>query len=99
MTHYGAGQFVADIYPTVGAFQANYLATDLTARGLINSTFGPELKHFPFYDDAKVLRDGIFELYVIISPTSFYFKFPAVRWCAVRISGLGANIQAALRHL
>ncbi|KAH9217134.1 lipoxygenase [Leptodontidium sp. 2 PMI_412] len=61
VTHYGAGQFVADIYPTVGAFQANYLATDLTARGLINSTFGPELKHFPFYDDAKVLRDGIFE--------------------------------------
>ncbi|KAH7397536.1 lipoxygenase [Cadophora sp. MPI-SDFR-AT-0126] len=61
VNHLGAGQFVADFYPIAGAFQANYLSTDLKNRGLINSTFGPELKHFPFYEDAKVVRDVIFE--------------------------------------
>lgn len=64
VNHVGAGQFVADFYPTAGAFQANYLSTDLKTRGLINSTFGPELKNFPFYEDAKAVRDVIFELYV-----------------------------------
>ncbi|KAH7346897.1 putative arachidonate 5-lipoxygenase [Rhexocercosporidium sp. MPI-PUGE-AT-0058] len=71
VNHVGAAQFVADFYPTVGAFQANYLATDLAARGLINSTSGPELKHFPFYDDAKVIRDEIFEFMTIFVNTYY----------------------------
>ncbi|KAL2070013.1 hypothetical protein VTL71DRAFT_14693 [Oculimacula yallundae] len=61
INHFGAAQFVADFYPTVGRFQANYLSTDLTTRGLINSTTGPDFKHFPFYSDAKIIRDGIFD--------------------------------------
>ncbi|CZS97532.1 related to arachidonate 5-lipoxygenase [Rhynchosporium agropyri] len=60
INHLGAAQFVPDFYTTVGRFQANYLSTDLASRGLLNSTTGPELKHFPFYDDAKVIHDGIF---------------------------------------
>lgn len=40
---------------TAGAFQANYFLTDLQNRGLINHGTGPELKHFPFYEDASVI--------------------------------------------
>ena len=36
-----------------GAFQGNYLETNLQARGLINADYGPGLKSFPFYEDAS----------------------------------------------
>jgi arachidonate 15-lipoxygenase (second type)/8-lipoxygenase (S-type) len=42
-----------------GRFQANYFATDLQTRGLINSNIGPALKSFPFYEDAGTLHDAI----------------------------------------
>ncbi|ETS82938.1 hypothetical protein PFICI_04814 [Pestalotiopsis fici W106-1] len=42
-----------------GRFEANYLETDLESRGLLNSQFGPALKHFPFYEDASVIHDAI----------------------------------------
>lgn len=38
-----------------GAFQSNYFLTDLQNRGLINPSVGPELSHFPFYEDASVI--------------------------------------------
>jgi arachidonate 15-lipoxygenase (second type) / 8-lipoxygenase (S-type) len=41
-----------------GRFQANYFKTDLQNRGLINSTYGPELKSFPFYEDASVILNA-----------------------------------------
>ncbi|CZR58299.1 uncharacterized protein PAC_08191 [Phialocephala subalpina] len=55
----GAVQFINDQYPTHGAFQGGFLENDLAARGLINSTFGPALNNFPFYDDAKALKSII----------------------------------------
>lgn len=42
-----------------GKFQSNYFLTDLKNRGLIGSTFGPELKNFPFYEDASVIYNAI----------------------------------------
>jgi arachidonate 15-lipoxygenase (second type)/8-lipoxygenase (S-type) len=42
-----------------GRFQANYFTTDLTSRGLINSTIGPDIKSFPFYEDADVIYNAI----------------------------------------
>lgn len=59
ISHEGGAQFVADNYPIAGRFQANYLETDLKARGLIGSAFGPELKHLPFWEDASVIHAQI----------------------------------------
>ncbi|THY26210.1 Lipoxygenase [Aureobasidium pullulans] len=42
-----------------GAFQSNYFLTDLKNRGLINSTTGPALKNFPFYEDASVIYSAM----------------------------------------
>jgi arachidonate 15-lipoxygenase (second type)/8-lipoxygenase (S-type) len=42
-----------------GNFQANYFRPQLQSRGLINSSIGPALKHFPFYEDAGVIYDAI----------------------------------------
>ncbi len=42
-----------------GAFQANYFRTDLQNRGLVGSTIGPELSHFPFFEDASTINDAI----------------------------------------
>ncbi|KAK7747564.1 hypothetical protein SLS62_009063 [Diatrype stigma] len=41
------------------AWQANYFSTNLAARGLINSKFGPALKSFPFHDDASTVLGAI----------------------------------------
>ncbi|ROW13068.1 hypothetical protein VPNG_05958 [Cytospora leucostoma] len=42
-----------------GAFRANYFLSDLESRGLINHSSGPELSHFPFYEDAAVIHSAI----------------------------------------
>lgn len=39
--HIGAEMLIDDFYPIGGAFQGQYLETDLTTRGLLNSSFGP----------------------------------------------------------
>ncbi|KAK6212725.1 hypothetical protein LQW54_004992 [Pestalotiopsis sp. IQ-011] len=56
-----AQAFTDKLYKSDGAgrFEANYFETDLEARGLINSEFGPALKNFPFYEDASVIHDAI----------------------------------------
>lgn len=46
----------ARYYGGSGAFRANYFLNDLRARGLIDPSVGPELSHFPFYDDASVIH-------------------------------------------
>ncbi|KAH8915766.1 putative arachidonate 5-lipoxygenase [Atractiella rhizophila] len=38
---------------------SNYFSTHLENRGLINSPIGPELKSFPFYEDASVIYSAI----------------------------------------
>lgn len=53
-------QFVADFYPTVaGPFQANYLQRSLVDRGLINCSYGPDLAHFPFAEDAGTIVEAL----------------------------------------
>ncbi|KAF3185283.1 hypothetical protein TWF106_010100 [Orbilia oligospora] len=42
-----------------GAVQANYFKANLKRRGLIESTFGPALTHFPFYEDALPLWNAM----------------------------------------
>lgn len=56
-----AGNFATDLYfdGGVGDFQANYFLTNLQNRGLVNSPIGPDLPHFPFYEDASVIHDAI----------------------------------------
>lgn len=56
----GVRTFATDFYPNVaGPFQANYFHTELMNRGLLNCTYGPELKNFPFYEDANILHSSI----------------------------------------
>ena len=53
-------QFVADFYPTVaGPFQANYLRNSLLDRGLVNCSYGPQLPHVPFAEDAGAIVDAL----------------------------------------
>ena len=45
--------FVGQFYPAVaGRFRSNYLRESLVSRGLLNCTYGPELNHLPFFEDA-----------------------------------------------
>ena len=53
-------QFVADFYPTVaGPFQANYLHRSLVDRGLLDCSYGPQLAHFPFAEDAGTIVEAL----------------------------------------
>lgn len=53
-------QFVADFYQTVaGPFQANYLHRSLVDRGLVDCSYGPGLKSFPFAEDAGTIVDSL----------------------------------------
>ncbi|KAK5117547.1 hypothetical protein LTR62_004969 [Meristemomyces frigidus] len=56
-----AATYTTRYYQSVGSgrFRSNYFATNLQSRGLINSAYGPALKHFPFYEDASAIHDAI----------------------------------------
>lgn len=56
-----AREYTTNLYENGGAgrFEANYFNTNLESRGLINSTIGPALKNFPFYEDASTIYDAI----------------------------------------
>ncbi|KAH8658057.1 lipoxygenase [Xylariales sp. PMI_506] len=60
-TGQSAQNYTSYLYSEAGSgrFQANYFINDLQARGLINSTCGPELKSFPFYEDGSVIYNAI----------------------------------------
>ncbi|KAJ3499393.1 hypothetical protein NLG97_g371 [Lecanicillium saksenae] len=51
-------KFVTDQWPVTGRFQAGYLETDLKSRGLLNDKGASVFKSFPFWDDAKEIRDA-----------------------------------------
>jgi hypothetical protein len=54
VSNHAVRQFATEFYPTVaGAFKRNYFEEELRGRGLINSTYGPDLPHFPFYEDGS----------------------------------------------
>ena len=53
-------QFEDEFYPTsAGLFQANYLDTWFTKRGLINCPYGPQLKHFPYHEEGSAIVAAI----------------------------------------
>lgn len=53
-------QFVADFYPKIaGPVKANYIRTNLRNRGLIDYSKGPELQHFPWYEDASKIVNAL----------------------------------------
>ncbi|KAB5578184.1 lipoxygenase [Coniochaeta sp. 2T2.1] len=55
-----AAQFQVDLYNRgAGEFRANYLHNNLRSRGLFECNFGPELKRFPFLEDAAVILDAL----------------------------------------
>lgn len=60
-TSSAAAKSISDLYNSgvASKFQSNYLYTDLKNRGLINSTIGPELKVFPYLDDASVIHTSL----------------------------------------
>lgn len=56
----GTSDYVTDIYEKrLGSFESSYFLDDLTRRGLINSTQGPSLKTFPFFEDGSVIYSSI----------------------------------------
>ncbi|KAI0191598.1 lipoxygenase [Astrocystis sublimbata] len=42
-------------------FKRNYYRSDFKARGLVDNSFGPKLKSFPFYEDTSVITEAIRE--------------------------------------
>ena len=44
---------------SAGRFRSNQLLNKFRSNGLIDSSFGPPLKHFPFYEDARPILDAI----------------------------------------
>ncbi|KAK4450631.1 lipoxygenase [Podospora aff. communis PSN243] len=59
ITNLGVRQFATEFYPSAGRFQSNYFYSDLLSRGLLNCTYGPPLKHFPFFSDASTIHTSI----------------------------------------
>ena len=60
ITNQGVRAFATEFYATsADSFQANYFHTDIITRGLLNCTYGPALKSFPFLEDASVLHLAI----------------------------------------
>ncbi|KAL9586053.1 MAG: hypothetical protein Q9212_001143 [Teloschistes hypoglaucus] len=58
--HNAVLSFVGQFYPSLaGLFQQNYFSTSLKIRGLVDSPYGPALKHFPFAEDAGPIVDSI----------------------------------------
>ncbi|WPG97231.1 Hypothetical protein R9X50_00000300 [Acrodontium crateriforme] len=54
----GARQFITDHWPKDGKFQGGYLENDLKTRGLTDENGKILFKSFPFFDDAKAIRDS-----------------------------------------
>lgn len=54
VNNHAVRRFATEFYPTgAGAFTPNYFEEELRRRGLTKSTYGPELPHFPFYEDGS----------------------------------------------
>lgn len=62
---------------SAGAFKSNYFKAKLEDRGMINAKAGPELKHFPFFEDASVIYTSI-EKFMTAFVASFYDSDAAI---------------------
>ncbi len=59
-TNFGGRSLSSDLYPKgAGLFRSSQFANDLTARGLVNCTYGPALKTMPFYDTVNPMVTAI----------------------------------------
>ncbi|KAH0278235.1 Lipoxygenase, partial [Aureobasidium melanogenum] len=59
-TYESAKDYSSNYYFTrSGNFQSGYFLNDLKNRGLLNATTGPQLKSFPYYEDASVIYSAI----------------------------------------
>ncbi|KAG9943807.1 Lipoxygenase, partial [Aureobasidium melanogenum] len=59
-TYESAKDYSSNYYFTrSGNFQSGYFLNDLKNRGLLNDTTGPQLKDFPYYEDASVIYSAI----------------------------------------
>ncbi|KAG9571360.1 Lipoxygenase, partial [Aureobasidium melanogenum] len=59
-TYESAKDYSSNYYFTrSGNFQSGYFLNDLQNRGLLNATTGPQLKNFPYYEDASVIYSAI----------------------------------------
>lgn len=89
----GTAKYVTDLYQqSPGNFRSNYLYTDLTTRGLINQTSGPDLRNFPFFEDASIIHTSI-RKFMASFVTSYYSTSSSVgydcelqAWCTEAIS-------------
>jgi hypothetical protein len=59
----GCRDFVTDNWSTRAAYEPSYLSTDLESRGLIDEKGNYKFKSFPFYDDARVIRDAYHDFF------------------------------------
>jgi arachidonate 15-lipoxygenase (second type) / 8-lipoxygenase (S-type) len=60
ITGAGAAAMAEGYYHSgAGAFQPNYFVKQLADRGLVNCTWGPPLKHFPFFEDASAIHRAL----------------------------------------
>jgi hypothetical protein len=70
-SQFGCREFVTDRWPIDGRFQGGYLENDLKARGLIDDKGESPFKSFPFYEDAKEIRD-IYKAFFTSFVDSYY---------------------------
>ncbi|QKX57752.1 uncharacterized protein TRUGW13939_04872 [Talaromyces rugulosus] len=70
-SQFGCRDFVTDRWPIDGRFQGGYLENDLKARGLIDDNGESLFKSFPFYEDAKEIRD-IYKAFFTSFVDSYY---------------------------
>lgn len=74
-----AGNYTSTLYQSdeASAFQANYFRSNLRRRGLIDSSFGPKIKTFPFYRDASAIYAEI-RRFVTVFVESYYKNASAI---------------------
>ncbi|KAI1157130.1 lipoxygenase [Nemania diffusa] len=58
-----ASEYVNQLYLSgeSASFQGNYYRSNFKKRGLVDSSFGPKFKSFPFYEDTSVVTESIQE--------------------------------------
>ncbi|KAH8722840.1 putative lipoxygenase [Phaeosphaeriaceae sp. PMI808] len=72
MNNRAGRQFAADMYPiSAGLFRSSQFRPDLLRRGLVNCTYGPQLKTMPFYETVEPMLVAI-ENFVTAYIESYY---------------------------
>jgi len=84
ITNLDVRQFATEFYPFASAFQPNFFHANLTTRGLLNCTYGPALKSFPFLSDAFVIHSSI---------TAFLTTFVTTYYPTPRLLALDHELQ------